>query len=606
MILSPSIFKFIEEQESAFDTDEVSVLDNDKFNLKRHINMSLALIRGIFVTGENNWLRPFKKVIQPILNIRYRAEDIELKNVSLYVENDSERVSSFFIKKYHDEVYVKKHDLDSFFDEAGRENITLGGVLVQKGKDGPEVLPLQFIAFCDQTDILGGPIGFKYYFSPDKLRGMTSLGWGSQNNGATVSLDELITLAQFDKDPLGRSEQKKNKTTGKNIEVYIIHGSLPEHYLKDNNEMDNFFSQLHIVAFYKDKKNNRIGVTLYRKKENEDSLLFFTSEEIRGRGVGEGGAEALFNEQIWTNFLEIHKMRLLEAGAKNVLYTDDPQYTNRQKIVDMESNEITTIADNKRIYRVPTENPVSVQLFEKSVNEWFVNAQLIGSAQDPLLGRQSFSGQTFRGQATLLNEGKSMHEYRRGKFAKFIEQVYRKMIIPDIKKEILKGKKFLTTLTSEEMQWVGDRIAENKANRAIIDSIFDNKQPEDRTILVQRFKDEFTKKGNKHLLEFLKYEFKDIEILLDIDIVGKQKNLSELSDKVAEIFKMAFTNPANFQAVMQIPGMSQAFNDILQYSGISEVDFASLPKLPQPAPQLPPSANSLQPPQPPQPQNVVA
>ncbi len=98
----------------------------------------------------------------------------------------------------------------------------------------------------------------------------------------------------------------------------------------------------------------------------------------------------------------------------------------------------------------------------------------------------------------------------------------------------------------------------------------------------------------------IKDEFKDIEILLDIDIAGKQKNLPELVDKVSEIFKMAFTNPANFQAVMKMPGMAQVFNDVLQYSGISEVNFASMPELPQPMqpPQLPPAIPASLPAQP--------
>jgi len=476
------------------------------------------------------------------------------------------------------------------------ENIDLGGVLVQKGKDGPEVLPIQFIAFCDQTDTLGAPIGFKYYFSPDKLRTMASAGWGSDKNGATITLDDLIALAQFEKDPLGKDGQKKNRSTGKQIEVYLVIGSLPEHYLKDNDEMDNFITQRHVIAFYNDKDKNRIGVILYRNKDTEDSLLFFTSKEIRGRALGLGGAEALFNEQIWTNFLEIHKMNLLEAGAKNALYTDDPNYTNRQKIVDMENNEITTIADNKRIYRVPTENPVSVQLFEKSVNEWFVNAQLIGSAQDPMLGRQSFSGQTFRGQATLLNEGKSMHEYRRGKFAKFIEKVYRKWIIPDIKREILKGKKFLSTLTADEMQWVSDRLVVNQTNRFKVDYILDNKGKAPTPEMIQEFEQQvstnFKKKGNKHLLEFLKDEFEDAEIKLDIDIAGKNHNLGEMADKLFSILRFAFQNPQGFQAVMQIPGMSESFNSILEYSGIEQVDFHSMPALPI-SPQIPQSPQQL-------------
>ena len=337
--------------------------------------MSLQLLGGYFTQGENNWLRPFKKVIEPIHNLKHTAQDIEVKDITLYVENENGRALSFLIKKYHDEVYLKEHDLDIFIDELSEEDIDLGGVLVQKGKDTPEILPLQFVAFCDQTDILGGPIGFKYYFSPDKLRTMASVGWGSKENGATVSLDELIMLAEPEKDPAGQSGQKKNRVTGKQIEVYIVRGSLPEHYLKDNDNMEDWYNQLHIVAYYRSKKNLRQGVTLYRKKEEEGMIKFHTSTPVRGRAVGKG-VDTLFNEQIWTNFLEIHKMKMLEAGAKSPLLTDDPSFASRNKINEMENLEVATIEDGKTVQLIPTVNPVNVQLYEKSIDNWFQQTQI--------------------------------------------------------------------------------------------------------------------------------------------------------------------------------------------------------------------------------------
>lgn len=591
-----SIYSYIKEEESRFNTEEIHVFENWKWNFKNHVQMSLSLKHGKFVQGENNWLRPFKKVIAPILNLRYRAEDIELKNINLYVENDTHQVATFLLKKYHDEVYVKEHDLDSFFDEMGIENIDLGGVLVQKGKDVPEVMPLQFIAFCDQTDIMGGPIGFKYYFSPSKFRKMADVGWGDEKNGANITLDELIVLAQFEKEPLGRTGQKKNKTTGKNIEVYIVRGNLPEAYLKDNDNMDDFYEQLHIVAFYKNDKEKNIGVTLYRKKADEEDLMFFTSDKIRGRALGSGGAEELFNEQIWTNFLEIHKTNLLEAASKVPLYTDDDGFANRNKIQDMENLEITTIAEGKRIGQIPTAAPGNIALFEREINDWYRNAQLVGVATDPLLGQHS-PGMTYRGQQGLIQQGLEQHEYRRGKFAKFIEKIYRTWIIPELKKEILKGRKFLANLSSDEFQWVTDRLAENYANYTRNEQVLNGELPEDKDMLVQKFKEDYSKKGNKQKLEILKGEFKDAEIKLDIDVAGKQKNLGEYHDKLLSIFQLAFANPQGFQQVLQIPGMGKTFSDVLEVMGISPVDFNQLTNtsLPQISPQ--PQANPMQPPQ---------
>lgn len=573
------IYSYIKAEESAFDTEEIKIGNNWAWNFKGHIQMIFHLKNSQFFTGENNWLRSFKNLMEPILNLSYWAEDIEVKDVVFFTEEKMDRVLSFFLKKYHDEIYIKKYNLDTLFDEITEDDIDYGGVLVQKGQKMPEVLFLPSIAFCDQTDILGGVIAFKHNFSPDKLREMSSRGWGDKKNGATVSIDELITLATPEKDSSGDSGQKKNRTTSKNIEVYIVKGSLPEHYLKDNDEFKNYYNQLHIVAFYTNKEEKKEGVTLYRKKETESSLKFHTCKKIYGRALGRGVGESLLHPQIWTNFLEIHKMNMLESGSKIPLYTDDASYQNRNKIQDMENLEITTIEDGKVIRQIPTVAPANIQLFEKSINEWYDQAQLIGSAFDPLLGKEPPSGTTFRGQAQNIQQGRGLHDRRRGQRAKFLEEIYRDWIIPDIKKEILKGKEFWATLSSDEMAWVSDSLAENFAHRQIVESVLNGETPDDREMLKQKFLADFSKKGNKHLLTILGNEFKNIEIKISINIAGKQKNLVAMSDKILSIFQFIFANPQGFQQVMQIPGMPQNFNDILEFSGMNQVDFAGISKL---------------------------
>ena len=579
-----SIYKYIKAEENAFNTEEISVGDNWSWNFKNHVQMIFHLKNSKFFQGDNDWLRAFNNIMEPVLNLAYWSEDIELKDILFYIEQKGGRELSFLLKKYHDEVYVKKYNVDTLIDEITEEDIDYGGVLVQKGDKGPEVVYLPSIAFCDQTDIEGGVVGIKYNFTPDKLRQMASKGWGDEKNGATTTIDELIIQAEAEKDPAGQSGQKKNRTTSKNIEVYIVRGPMPEHYLEDNDNIEDYYNQIHIVAFYKGKKGE-VGVTLFRKKEKESSIKFHTSKKVYGRALGRGVGEGLLHPQIWTNFLEIHKFKSIESGAKNVLYTDDDNYGDRDTIVDLDNNQITTVGEGRIIRRVPTDNPTNIQLIEGSVNKLFEQAQTIGSAFDPMLGKEPASGTTFRGQERTVAQGRGLHDRRRGQRAKFIEEIYRWDIIPRMAKEITNGTKFLATLTTEEMQWVSDRIIQNKINRRMKDMILNGETPPTgaREAMEEVFRNDLKKKGNKWLIEILKGEFKDVEIKMGINVAGKQKNLAMMTDKILAIFQFIFSNPQGFQQVMQIEGMQSAFNDILEYSGISQVDFTNLAMLPAPA-----------------------
>lgn len=573
------IYSYVKAEEANFETGEIRVGSNWTWSFKNHTQLIFHLKNGQFFTGENNWLRAFKNIMEPMLNLSYWSEQIEVKDVVFDIEEDGGRAMGFILKKYHDEVFTKVNNLDEVFDDITESDLDYGGVLVQE-TDGvnPEVLELTKVAFCDQTDIEGGPIAFRHDFSPDKLRAMASKGWGKESNGANITLEDLITLAQPEKNLVGMQGQK-NKTPGKNIEVYVLRGNLPQDYLKDDGNFDNWYNQVHILAFYYSKKDKREGCTLYRKKETEGALKFFTSKKVSGRALGRGEGEAQLHPQIWTNFLTIHKMNLIESAAKVPLVTDDPMYTQKQKIQDMENLEITTIEEGKKIWQVPTAAPANISVFEQAINDWYAQAQLLGSASDTMLGEKPSSGTTFRGQNQVLQQGRGMHDKRRGKRAKFIQRLYREIWIPKMIKEIGNGKKFLATLTWEEMGWVSGNLAESYANKMVIDDVLNGRPVRDRDQLKQECIQQFMTKGNKHLFEIIKDEFKDVDIKLSINVSNKQKDLIGMVDNLRSVFQTIAANPY----ILKAPPMEKLFNRIVEASGLEPIDLTGLniPHIPQ-------------------------
>jgi hypothetical protein len=580
MNTAKDIFEYVESEEKNYETSEVRLGDNYHWSMRNHIQLIFHLKNNIFFTGENNWLRAFKNIMEPILNLSYWSEQIEVKDVTFYIEEEAGHVLSFLIKKYHDEVFVRKHNLDQMFEEITESDLDYGGALVQKSKDPkPETIELNAIAFCDQTDIEGGPIAFKHNFSPDKLRGMSKVGWGKESNGATVTIEELITLAEPEKNLTGTTGMK-SKITGKNIEVYVIRGDLPEHYLKDNDNMDDWYNQLQIVAFYYGKREKREGVVLYRRKEAEGNLKFHTSKKVYGRALGRGVGETLLHPQIWTNFFTIHKTNMLEAGSKVPLYTDDPAYTQRQKIQDMENLEITTIEDGKKIYQVPTAAPANVALFDQAISEWQVHAQSAGAATDPMLGKNPPSGTAFATQKQAVQQGQGIHNYRKGKRAKFIESIYRDWIIPEMVKEMNQGQTFIASLSLDDLQWVTDALVTNESNKMIKKMVLAGQipTPDIQQQFQQLVRTQLKSKGNKHLFEIAKGELEDIEIKIGIDIADKEKDLFGMVDKLVSVFQTITANPY----ILKSPPIAKLFNKIIEASGLQPIDLTELniPRIP--------------------------
>lgn len=575
MIFPKTIFDYITIEENAYKIQEVRIFDNFSWNMASHILTSISFKLGRFISAINDLKQkpPFRNIILPILRLRYRAEDIDVKDVVLYVENPEKYHLSFLVKKYYEDVFLRENDLDAFFDKAKEEKIDLGGVLVQKGEKAvPEVLPLQSIAFCDQTDILGGPIGFKFNFSPKGLKAKAKVGWGDKKNGATATLDELIALAQAGKDAPGTQNQS-NKTSGVNIEVYMVRGELPESYLDEKKSNEEYVNQLQIVAFYKNKKG-RQGIILYRAEDKDSVLKFHNPESIYGRALGLGGVEELFDAQIWTNFAEICKTNLLKAASKIAFWTDDEAYATRNKIKNLENLEITTVdAKSRGIQQIPNASP-NVALFTQALSEWENHARELGGATDPLLGKQPPAGTPFRLQERVVFEGKGLHIYRMGKFAKFVEEIYRDWIIPHIAREIVKGKKFLATLTEEEMRFVADRMAQNKVSEFIKERMLSGWLVSQEEIKAEKQKatTEFYKNGNKKFLEILKDEFRDVELTVKVVVANKQKDLSQVVDKLVNVVRQYLVTPQ----LRQDPVAIKLLNSILEASGLSPLEFGDV------------------------------
>lgn len=569
-----NIFDFIREEEQRYSQD-IEVLDNWNWNMQEHIRTSILMKHGKFVkaTNEVSTKNPYKNIIYPLLNLRYRAEDIDLRDVTLYTENPDKYHLSFLVKKYHDEVYVREHDLDTFFDEVKEEKIDLGGALVRYGANGPVYEPLDSIAFCDQTDILSGPIGFKIFYSPDELLEKKELGWGEEANGADISLEDLIVMAEQAKQQ-DNKKSRKTDTPGKYIEVYRVHGSFPADWMKENPKRpvkEKFVRQMFIVAFYQNKEGLKTGVTLYKAREYENPFrLHLSGKKIRNRALAYGGVEELFDPQIWTNYSEIRKKDMLDAASKVILQTNDDSYSNRNQIRDMDNLEITVVREGAEIKQVPNGSP-NIQLFNEWIQEWDVLGQTTSGATEALLGKTPSSGTPFRLEALVTQNGMALHDYRRGKFATFIEQIYTERIIPDIAKEISSGATFLASLSPDEMEYVANCLARQEANKFAKTKILNGETvtQEEMDFMEQKAREEFARGGTKKFLKILKGEFDGVAFAVKVNVAGKQKDLVAVVDKMVNVFRQVFANPQ----MLDNPKAAKVFNKLIEYSGLDPIDF---------------------------------
>lgn len=584
-VFPENIFSYITQEETSFNTRSIQIADNWEWNMKDHLSTSFHFKYGKYLTTSNDLKTkpPFQNIILPILEFRYAAEDRDVKDIIFETEEPEKQHLSLLIKKYWDDVFTVENNLDDFIDDSIEEKIDFGGCLVKKGVGAvPEVIPLQSIAFCDQTDILGGPIGFKFNFSPEDLKRKAKIGWGDKKNGADITIDELLTSATAEKDTTDSNQAiNQNKTTGKNIEIYVVRGSLPSAYLSGH-DMDTLVNQVQVVGFYYDKKNVRNGVTLFKSEEKESVLKFHSPKKVYRRTLGWGGVEALFDPQIWANFAEIHKNDLLKAASKVTFFTDDPNFVNRNKINDMENLEITTIDKESRygIRQIPTASP-NIQLFDRRVQELEEHANRLGGLTTALEGKEPPAGTPFALQQLKVSQAKKPHERTAGKYDKFLEEILQDWVVPHMVREITGGVEFISNLTSEEMAYVMQKVPRNRAAKRQIEDVLNGIIPQPLEILEEEERQKLT--DNKQTIKILKDEFKNVKWKVKIRVSSKQKDMSLFVDKLVNILRQYWTLPPEIKAD---PTTQHIMSQLLEASGLSSASLGGLTRTALPSPQV--------------------
>jgi len=579
--MAENIYDFITEKENEYALP-IKLEEGWDWNMKDHLRRSYLYKNSQFEQeNENRHLRPNKNIVLAILNIDYRTEGFDVKDIELYVDNPENYYKSFIVKKFHHK-WALKNSMDILIDDLVEERADYGGVLVRKTQEAvPVVVDLRTLCFADQENILANPFCIKHSFSQSQLREMKDAGWGSKEKGATHSIEELIVLAK---------ESNDDK-----IEVKETHGVLPSEWLRDEfheidlEKMD--VAQIQVTSEYKDSDGKTVGVTLFKSEEPKLPFKFLKRDKIKNRALGRGGVEELFEAQIWTNWNEIKITEMLDAASKIILQSDDPSIASKHPsgLKGVDNLEIIDIqGERKGISKVDT-TPTSLAVFNDAMDRWQNQTQLIGSANDPLIGETPSAGTPFKSLELQTIEGKGIHEYRKGSLAVFVDEIYRDWILPHIKAEITKDQSFLAELSIDELREVSEQIANKKANEKIKDKILKGGliTKEEVETFKQLQAEDFRSTGSKKFIKIIKDDFKDDEIDVFTNIAGKQKNLALMTDKLVNVMRQYLATPE----IRQDPEMNKLLNVILESSGLSPVMFSASPQaLPQGQPQGQPQA----------------
>lgn len=579
-----TVFDYIKNQETNWKIERVPLTGSKDWNMYEHIERCTNVANGWFHTGKNDGLRPYDDLVTPIVNVAFRSEGFDAKDIVPFVNQHSKDWMSFIIKKYAPQ-WNRKVELDTIIDDAVETSVIYDLVLVKnlKGKL-PEVIDLKTIAFCDQVDVLSAPLCLRHEMSISDILDMKGK-WD----------DEKIDIAIMQ----SKAERKVSiagdttfKTPSKNIVVYELRGKLPEKWFDEQGSENKYIDQVYYVCFYTGQDGSRNGIELYKGKDKPLSSNFkaLKIDRVRskGRACGRSIVESLFDEQVWNNYSAI-KIKALLDSAISVFQTDSEEFKGK-KLTELKNNTVIGHESGKPITKLDGTIQ-NLPAFTNYSQDLQTKARIKGSASEAQLGTNPVSGTPFALQNLVVQQGQGIHEYRQGKIATFFaDQLYRDWILQMMIDDLDSGKTFSEEMSLDELQEVVEAMSTNMVERKKKEMILNGEKITQDTVdgLKSGFADEIRKQhGKRGFFEVIKGELKELPMSVKVNIAGKQRNMAQNADKITNILREVLANPQAFQ---QIPGVGKVFNELLEESGLSSIDFTEIttpPVQPTQTPQLP-------------------
>lgn len=567
--MNENVFDYIKTEENSWKTTRIPLTSSKDWNMHEHIERCTNVANAWYHSGKNDGLRPYDDIVTPIINLAFRLEGFDVKDITPFVNDVNESYKSLLVRKWHPQ-WARKNEIDTFIDDVVETSVIYDLVLVKDvGESRPEVVDLKTIAFCDQTDIMAGPICLRHQLTPAEL---TSFDGKFDSD----KIDEAIVMSEAQK-KVAMANDTVAKTPGKYIEVYELRGNLPESWVVEGGDMNKYIPQVHFVTYYTSEDGTNNGIVLYQGKDKPLNKRFKSLKidrvRSKGRACGRSIVESLFEPQVWNNYSAI-KIKDLLDGAVTLFQTDSDEYKD-QKLSSLKTNTILGHESGKPITRVDG-NIQNLTAFTNYQTKQENSARIIGSASDGSLGINPSSGTPFALESRVIQEGQGIHSYRQGKIATFFSDVlYPEWILPYAVKEINRGLEFSETLELDEMLEIGAIIAENQAEQEVVNQILEGKKvtKEDKENLIATIKENFKKSGDRKFFATMKDEIGDIPVDVFINIKGKQADLAGKADKLTNIIREIIRSP---QAFSQIPGLGKVFNQLLESADLSPIDFSEI------------------------------
>jgi len=569
-----NIYSQIRTEIRDFITNYVAIVPGYSFNQYDTIKRINLYNNSKFENGGTYLGRDliFWNVVNPPCEVATRMLDIDTKDIRLWPTNPKSYFSTWLLEKEL-KLWLKTSKFAKILNSIAEEAPKYGTVVLEKTTDGAKVVDLRRLVLDPTVESIKDSrfVETIHYMTPTELR---NSGW--DNVEQAIELFGAASAQEPYEDAYGNLNIAQSTPYIKVIKRY---GEVPEWWI-DGGKSEKVVKSLFIVCGVDSFGTNEQGIvtsengiTLFKSKWHKDwPFKDYHYTKIRGRWLGVGIIESLFDVQVRFNELKNSKRFSMELSTLHLFQTKDKSIV-RNALTDLENGDI--------IYSPLGIEPIANE--ERNLGAWKDEEQGYADQTD----RLTFAYAAVRGEpmasstpAALAqlqaNQSTSTFDFKRENQQIFLQEFFNDLVLPQLMKDLTPRHIMRFVGNSHDLQKLDEAAAQLHVNdfvkTSVIGGQMENLNPDVIEGVRKNAIQSYKTLGESRYLDIKDNFYDDVEFEFDFVIGNEQIDPAKMAQNTQSVLMAMAQNPQ----ILEDPRIKMLFFRYAEYLGVSpaEMQFA--------------------------------
>lgn len=592
-----SIFSQIRQEQWDFMFNWISIVPGYPFNQYYTIKRAHLYLNSKFLSGSDNDTTPttvsqgsldtiaaasarlFFNIVLPPCEVAMRMLNIDTKNIRLWPLNPKSQFSTYLLEKEL-RVWLKGHKFGLALNKLAEEAPRYGSVVLEKTPDGAEVVDLRRLIIDPTVDRIGDSrfVTTINYMTPSQLRNVKA--WDADAVETAIERFQNFNTMEPYEDQFVNINLMRSTPY---IKVFKRYGEVPRQWLEpkltDTKKGKEMVRALFIVAgadwLMKNNDGKPIqdmGVVLFKSEwKKKWPFKDFHYMKTRGRWLGVGIVEMLFDVQERVNEMKNQKRISMELSSMHLLETSDKSIV-RNILTDLKSGDVILKGDkpNSGLTPIAIEER-NLPAFKDEEESYSMQVDKLSFAYEALRGDSGDASTPLGTTQIAVAQGTSVFAFKKENLSLFIQDFFNDLVLPELLRDLTPEHIMRFTGTSQEIQKLDQAAAMIYANDHVKAQLFAGKGPtrEDYDAAVQKAMFTYQQLGENRFVKIKENFYNDAEFEFDFLVTDEQADPAKMATNIQAVIGEVAQNPN----ILTDPRLKLLFYKLCEQLGVSPAEI---------------------------------